>query len=84
MMSQSNVQIVSAILSVDSVHQSCADVPTWYKAKPQWAFTTVVSVSERTVSCGLKSWRPLGDPHCPWLTSRIFRCRKSEKPEERW
>lgn len=33
MMSQCKVRIVSALLSVDSVHQSCADVSTRYKAQ---------------------------------------------------
>lgn len=32
-MSQCKVQIVSALLSVDSVHQSCSDVSTRYKAQ---------------------------------------------------
>lgn len=33
MMSHCKVQIVSALLSVDSVHQSCADVSTRYKVQ---------------------------------------------------
>jgi hypothetical protein len=33
MMSQWKVQIVSALLSVDYVHESCADVSTRYKAQ---------------------------------------------------
>jgi hypothetical protein len=74
-MSQCKVQIVSALLLVDSVHQSCADVPTRYKAQATMGLYHRVSAfehRERIASRGLKSWRLLGDAHFPRLAPRIF------------
>ena len=46
MMSQCKVRIVSALLSVDSVHQSCADVSTRYKAQATMGLYHRVSAFE--------------------------------------
>jgi hypothetical protein len=45
-MSQCKVQIVSALLSVDSVHQSCAGVSTRYKAQATMGLYHLVSAFE--------------------------------------
>ncbi|CAG8074001.1 unnamed protein product [Penicillium nalgiovense] len=42
------------------------------KPKPIWPYTTVCLGIRKKSFLWIKSWRPLGDPHCPRLASRIF------------
>ncbi|CAG8080358.1 unnamed protein product, partial [Penicillium nalgiovense] len=30
--------------------------------------------------CGSNSWRPMGDPHCPRLASRVFSVLELQRP----
>ena len=84
MMSQCKVQIVSALLSVDSMHQSCAICLPIQSPRHNGLIPPCVSVCERTASCGLTFWRPLGDPHCPRLASRVFSVLELQKTEGCW
>ena len=67
MMSQCKVQVVSALLSVDSVHQSCAEV------------CRNSNIVKEQPHCGSNYWRPMGDPRCPQLASRVFSVLKLQK-----
>jgi hypothetical protein len=67
-MSQCKVQIVYLGRSSTLCSRSCADLcrhSNMVKEQPP---------------CGSYYWRPIGDPHCPRLASRVFSVLKPQRP----